>query len=72
MRKRRDTEFACLVRNHTAHPIRLTVPFGEMVQRPKLSADEHTKLITPNRRRAARRSTLLRPNWRSSSLFLVG
>ena len=29
MRKRRDhTEFACFVRNHTEHPIPLTVPFG--------------------------------------------
>ena len=54
MRKRRDhTEFACFVRNHTAHPIRLTVPFGEMERRPKLSADEHAALIERNRSRYA-------------------
>src|SRR4051812_20901469 len=54
MRKRRDhTEFACFVRNHTAHPIRLTVPFGEMERRPKLSVDEHAALIERNRSRYA-------------------
>src|SRR4051812_39413457 len=54
MRKRRDhTEFACFVRNHTTHPIRLTVPFGEMERRPKLSTDEHAVLIELNRARYA-------------------
>src|SRR4051812_9903697 len=54
MRKRRDhTEFACFVRNHTTHPIRLTVPFGEMERRPRLSADEHAALIERNRSRYA-------------------
>src|SRR4051812_36150722 len=53
MRKRRDhTEFACFVRNHTTHPIRLTVPFGEMERRPKLSADEYATLIERNRSRS--------------------
>ena len=54
MRKRRDhTEFACFVRNHTEHPIPLTVPFGQMEERPKLSAAEHAALIERNRARYA-------------------
>src|SRR3954465_7578638 len=55
MRKsRRDqTEFVCFVRNHTAHPIRLTVPFGEMERRPQISADEYTALTERNRSRHA-------------------
>jgi hypothetical protein len=50
MRKRQDhTEFACYVRNFTPQSIRLTVPFGEMEQRPKLPDVLYEALIERNR-----------------------
>src|SRR5437764_2672247 len=50
MRKRQDrTEFACFVRNHTERPVALTVPFGRMENRPKLTDEEHQELLERNR-----------------------
>src|SRR5213078_3450264 len=40
----RHTQFACFVRNHTEHPIALTVPFGTMEQQPKITAAAHALL----------------------------
>lgn len=52
MQKHRDhTEFACFVRNYTARPVCLTVPFGEMERRGKLSAAELASLLERNRQR---------------------
>jgi hypothetical protein len=47
----RHTQFACFVRNHTEHPIALTVPFGTMEQQPKITAAAHALLIQQNRSR---------------------
>jgi hypothetical protein len=32
------TEFACMVRNHTPRPIRISIPFGQMEGQPRSSA----------------------------------
>src|SRR3954465_12163326 len=52
MRKRQaHTEFACYVRNHTERPIGLSVPFGRMEARPRLTDEEHEQLLQENRAR---------------------
>jgi hypothetical protein len=49
MRKHaKHTEFACFVRTS---PLRLTVPFGTMENRPRLSEAEYEELLTLNRSR---------------------
>jgi hypothetical protein len=54
MRKREaHTEFACFVRNYTQQPVRLTVPFGQMENRPRLTETEYTEIINRNRARYA-------------------
>jgi hypothetical protein len=45
------TEFACMVRNHTPRPIRLSIPFGQMEQQPRSSARARSELIAQNRAR---------------------
>jgi Type IV secretion-system coupling protein DNA-binding domain len=50
MRKHaKHTEFACFVRNITPSPLRLTVPFGTMENRPRLSEAEYEELLELNR-----------------------
>jgi hypothetical protein len=52
MRKHaKHTEFACFVRNITPSPLRLTVPFGTMESRPRLSEVEYEELLALNRSR---------------------
>lgn len=52
MRKRKDhTEFACWIKNETARPIRLSVPFSELERRPKMESEEHAMLLAFNRER---------------------
>jgi hypothetical protein len=52
MRKReRYSEFACFIRNVTARPVRLCVPFGQMESRPRLSEAELEALLERNRAR---------------------
>jgi hypothetical protein len=45
------TEFACFVRNVTPTLLRLTVPFGQMEGKPKLSAEAQEALLARNRQR---------------------
>jgi hypothetical protein len=52
MRKReRHTEFACFIKNVTGQPVRLTVPFGQMEARPRMSDAELDTLLSLNRAR---------------------
>ena len=52
MRKRQGhTEFACFVRNVTQRPIRLTVPFGQLEARPRISPEDQEALLRANRAR---------------------
>ena len=54
MRKHRvSTDFACFVKNVTPQPVALTVPFGQMEGRPRMSEAEHKALIEKNRQRVA-------------------
>jgi len=46
-----QTEFACFVRNLTSQPIALTVPFGQMEARPKMTQEAATALLAGNRQR---------------------
>src|SRR4051812_32482638 len=47
MNKHEDrTEFAWFERNHTPAPIRLTVPYGTMESKPRLSAAHYTEFLT--------------------------
>ena len=48
-----DRDFACFIRNVTPQPVALTVPFGQMEGRPRMSEDEHEALLAVNRRRVA-------------------
>jgi len=50
-KRRRHTEFACFIRNVTAHPIRLPVPFGQMEERPRMGEAELQELLAQNRAR---------------------
>jgi hypothetical protein len=52
MRKHQGyTEFACFIRNVTPHPIPLSVPFGQMESRPRMSDVELGELLGRNRQR---------------------
>ena len=52
MRKRQGhTEFACFVRNMTPRPIRLSVPFGQLEGRPRISPEDQEALLRANRAR---------------------
>ena len=54
MRKHRvSTDFACFIKNVTPQPVALTVPFGQMEGRPRMSEAEHEALIEKNRQRVA-------------------
>ena len=48
-----STDFACFIRNVTPQPVALTVPFGQMEGRPRMSEDEYEALLAVNRRRVA-------------------
>jgi hypothetical protein len=73
MRKRQDrSEFACFVRNVTARPLRLSVPFGQMEGRPKLENDEYAELIERNRARYAADGTGAGPGVRSRAAAAQG
>jgi hypothetical protein len=69
MRKQaRHTEFACFIRNVTARPVRLSVPFGRMEGRPRMSEADLGELLTRNRARfCAMRDDHLLPNSRAPS-----
>ena len=45
--------FACFIRNVTPQPVALTVPFGQMEGRPRMSEDDYEALLAVNRRRVA-------------------
>src|SRR3954469_914150 len=45
----KSTDFACLVKNQMEKPIRLTVMFGEIERRAKLSPQKYEALIQQNR-----------------------
>jgi hypothetical protein len=52
MRKRHDhTEFACFIKNVTAQPVQLSVPFGQMEARPHMGEIELEQLLEDNRYR---------------------
>jgi hypothetical protein len=52
MRKGREsTQFACFVRNQTSRPVALTVPFGQMESREKLTREELERVLRENRKR---------------------
>ena len=54
MRKRQGhTEFACFVRNVTPRPIRLSVPFGQLEARQRISPEDQEALLRANRARYA-------------------
>jgi 3-hydroxy-3-methylglutaryl CoA synthase len=44
-----STDFACFVKNQMEKPIRLTVMFGEIERRAKLSPQKYEALIQQNR-----------------------
>ena len=47
----RSTEFAAYIRNETPTAVRLNIPFGTMESAPRMSTDEHRRLIERTRRR---------------------
>jgi hypothetical protein len=47
------TDFACFVRNVTPQPVQLSISFGQMEKRPRMSAEELEGLIAKNRERYA-------------------
>ncbi|MBV9482313.1 MAG: ATP-binding protein [Acidobacteria bacterium] len=47
------TDFACFIRNVTAHPVALTVPFGQMEGQPRMSEAQLECLLAQNRQRVA-------------------
>lgn len=49
----KSTEFACYVRNYTGNAVRLTIPFGTLESEPRMTTDEHARLIARNRERYA-------------------
>src|SRR4051812_38181872 len=54
MRKQKDkTEFACYIKNLTPSPLRLSVPFGTMENRLRLTDEEYEGLIDLNRSKYA-------------------
>jgi hypothetical protein len=58
MRKhQRATDFACFIRNVTPQPIQLTVPFGQMEARPRMSEEELVALLAENRHRYSAEAT---------------
>ena len=50
-KKDKGSEFACYVKGHTPHAVRLTIPFGVIEDAPKMSAEEHRALRQRNRER---------------------
>jgi hypothetical protein len=51
MRKRpTHTEFACFIRNVTPCPVKLSVPFGQMEGRPRMSGTALQQLLAENAR----------------------
>ena len=57
MRKHGDhTEFACFVKSITPAPLRLSVPFGTMENRPRLGEAELEELLELNRSGSARQT----------------
>jgi len=58
MRKRSDqTEFACFIRNVTPCPVKLSVPFGQMENRPLMSEVQLQGLLSQNAIRYCATST---------------
>jgi hypothetical protein len=54
MRKHtKSTDFACFIRNVTPQAIALTVPFGQMEGRPRMSTGQQQEMIRQNRGRVA-------------------
>ena len=47
------TQFACFVRNVTTRPVPLTVPFGQLEARPRLTQAQYDFVIERNRARFA-------------------
>jgi hypothetical protein len=50
-------EFACFIRNVTPCPVKLSVPFGQMESRPRMSEAEFRELLQQNARRYCAGST---------------
>jgi hypothetical protein len=58
MRKHtKSTDFACFIRNITPQPVALTVPFGQMETRPRMTEPERQALLARNRKRVAEAET---------------
>jgi hypothetical protein len=78
MRKHaRYSEFACFIRNVTARPVRLCVPFGQMESRPRLSEAELEALLERNRERYGateddEAAAGMRPRGQAGSGFQLG
>jgi hypothetical protein len=54
MRKHaKSTDFACFIRNVTPQPVALTVPFGQMEGKPRMSESERQAVLLQNRSRVA-------------------
>ena len=47
----KPAEFAAYVRNETSTAIRLKIPFGTMEAAPKMTPEQHRRLIASTRRR---------------------
>jgi hypothetical protein len=62
------TEFACFIRNVTPHRVSLSVPFGQMEARPRMSEAALGQLLARNRQRycAMGEGQLLPPSLPSS------
>jgi hypothetical protein len=52
-----QTEFACFIRNVAPCPVKLSVPFGQMESRPRMSEVELQSLLQQNSRRYCAGST---------------
>jgi hypothetical protein len=48
-----SSEFACFVRNYTGSAVRLKIPFGAPEKAPRMSAEEHVRLIARNHQQYA-------------------
>ena len=67
MRKRQDhTQFACFVRNHTERPVALSVPFGRMESRPRLTDADYEELLERNRARYSTTGEVPTGTWQTA------
>ena len=67
MKKRaKSTEFACYVRNHTENALRLEIPFGALEKAPKMTEQEHKKVVAESRARFGVDRTKLQDQYKAT------